>query len=61
MQKMYKGAGFWLTIALLIFAFSFIFQTSFGNARMTYSELVNQIRNENVSKLVLSEIGRAHV
>ncbi|MBP3359583.1 MAG: AAA family ATPase, partial [Clostridia bacterium] len=52
---MYKGAGFWLSIVLLICAFSFIFQTSFGNARMTYSELVNQIRNENVSKLVLSE------
>ena len=53
MQKMYKGAGTWIGIMIVVMIISFILQTP--SAKMTYSELINQINNENVSKIITDE------
>ena len=53
MQKAYKGVGKWIGIMLLIMIVSFILQTP--SKKMTYSEFVNQINNENISKMVIDE------
>ena len=50
---MYKGAGTWIGIMIVVMIISFILQTP--SAKMTYSELINQINNENVSKIITDE------
>lgn len=52
---MYKGAGTWFGILIFLFILSFLFQPSFKTAKVSYSELVNNINSGKVSSLVLDE------
>lgn len=53
--KVNRSAGLWVLLAVLIFFISMYFQNSYSTGReFGYSDLVNQIKNENVSELVLS-------
>ena len=53
MQKSFKGAGKWVGLALLLMVVSFILRTP--SAKMTYSEFVNQINDENIASMMIEE------
>ena len=55
MQKKYRGTGTWIGLVIMIFILSYIFQSPFRNSSITYSDFVNQINNQNVSKMIVDE------
>ncbi len=54
--KVNKGTGVWVLLAILIFFISMYIQNSrLAGHEFGYSDLVNQIKNESVSELVLGD------